>query len=235
MPVSTISAAVRPRRRASRTTSSTRRERLGPRAIVVAQNVQCSSQPSWILSQARAPRSKRRSGPSTTGAGRPSARSTPWASAPPTTASTSASPAIEPSSSAAAHPMTTVRSPGRSRARRRTRPRILASLTCVTVHELTTAASAARGSATTRAPAPSSACRTTSVSYWFALHPKVWRYTRITVGSACRRTRSRPARSCLRRRAPPAPPRVPGSPARPRSGTPSRPRNRVPAAVRRTD
>ncbi len=69
-----------------------------------------------------------------------------------------------PSSSAAAQPMTTVRSAER-RPRRRTKLRSFRSLAAVTVQELTTATSACAGSSTTVAPRAANAWRTTSVSY----------------------------------------------------------------------
>src|SRR2546426_4538932 len=52
-PVSTISAWCSASACASRTSSGIGRDRFAPRASVVAQKVQCSSQPSWILSQPR--------------------------------------------------------------------------------------------------------------------------------------------------------------------------------------
>jgi len=51
----------------------------------------------------------------------------------------------------------------------------LASLSAVTVQEFTTATSAAAGSSTTTTPSSANAWRTSSVSYWFALQPKVWK------------------------------------------------------------
>src|SRR6266705_5692935 len=84
------------------------RDRFAPRAIVVAQKVQCSSQPSWILSQPRAFAGNRRSTGSTRGALNPAASSTRVGSAPPTTARTLGSAAIAPPSRAAAQPITTV-------------------------------------------------------------------------------------------------------------------------------
>jgi len=178
-PVSTTSACDAASCAASRTRASGARERASPRASTVAQNVQCSSQPSWTLSHARDPDAKCRSSsppPSPPRpAATPSAPATRAPSAPSTTAATFGSAAIRPSSSAAAHPITTVRIAGVRRARRRTSARIFASPTCVTAHELTTAASAPSGEATARQPASSSRCRTTSVSYWFALQPNVWK------------------------------------------------------------
>ena len=175
-PVSTISGWRSARSAASATMASGSRERLAPRASTVAQKVQCSSQPSWTLSHARPWSAKPRSGPGATAA-TPSASAAAASSAPATTAATPGSEASRPSSTAAAHPMTTVRMPGRLRARRRTNPRIFASPTCVTVHEFTTAASASSAVSTMRHPAASRRCRTTSVSYWFALQPNVWRRT----------------------------------------------------------
>src|SRR2546427_10474447 len=122
------------------------RDRFAPRASVVAQKGQCSSQPSWILSQPRdltpcpplhcvergnacplavppLRNAERGSGGEVRGSGgevNPAARSTRAGSAPPTTARTAGSAAIVPSSSA---------------------------------------------------------WRTTSVSYWFALQPKLWKET----------------------------------------------------------
>jgi hypothetical protein len=132
------------------------------------------------LSQPRALAAKRRSTGSMRGRAIPAARSTCAGSAPPTTARTDGSAARRPSSRAAAHPITTVSSAGPRRAvpRRatcRTKRRSLASLSAVTVHEFTTATSAAAGSSTTTAPWSANACRTSSVSYWFALQPKVWK------------------------------------------------------------
>src|SRR2546426_7102962 len=72
------------------------RDRFAPRAIVVAQKVQCSSQPSWILSQPLAFAGNRRSTGSTRGALNPAASSTRAGSAPPTTARTLGSAAIAP-------------------------------------------------------------------------------------------------------------------------------------------
>jgi hypothetical protein len=153
-PVSTISACAWASCRASRTSASGRRERLAPRASTVAQNVQCSSHPSWILSQAREPEANRRSPPAGSArSGTPSARATAPSSAPGTTAATLGSAARRPSSTAAAHPITTVLMPGFRRASRRTSPRIFPSPTCVTVHEFTIAASARSGVVTTRQPA----------------------------------------------------------------------------------
>src|SRR5438128_3417390 len=86
------------------------RDRFAPRASVVAQKVQCSSQPSWILSQPRAFAGNRRSTGSTRGALNPAASSTRVGSAPPTTARTLGSAAIAPLSRAAAQPITTVSS-----------------------------------------------------------------------------------------------------------------------------
>jgi hypothetical protein len=156
-PVSTISSADAANSRASVSTSRGGRERLAPRASVVAQKVQCSSHPSWILSHARVFRSKRWRIGSLVDRWRPRAASTPSVSAPWTTRRTPGSAAIVPSSTAAAHPMTTVPSPGRSRRSRRTKPRIFRSAADVTVQELTTAASARRGSCTIATPAASSA------------------------------------------------------------------------------
>ena len=52
------------------------RDRFAPRARVVAQKLQCSSQPSWILSHPRWFAPKRRSTGSTRGATKPAAEST---------------------------------------------------------------------------------------------------------------------------------------------------------------
>ncbi len=82
---------------------------------------------------------------------------------------------MRPSSNAAAQPITTVSSFAPRRASPRTKRRSLVSLSAVTVHEFTTATSAAAGSSTTTAPWSANAWRTSSVSYWFALQPKVWK------------------------------------------------------------
>ena len=91
-----------------------------------------------------------------------------------TTARTAGSAAIVPSSSAAAHPITIVCAVPLF-ATWRTKRRSLTSLSCVTVQELMTARSACEGSSTTVAPPSLKAWRTRSVSYWFALHPNVWK------------------------------------------------------------
>ncbi len=176
-PVSTISACRSASARASSISSEIDRERFAPRAMVVAQKVQCSSQPSWIL---RSPRDRdvvpplRMAERGTGGEESPAAATTRAGSAPPTTARTCGRAAIVPSSRAAAQPITTVSSL-LPRARRRTKRRSLTSASCVTVHEFTTATSAAAGSSTIVAPWSANACSTRAVSYWFALQPNVWK------------------------------------------------------------
>ena len=104
----------------------------------------------------------------------PAARNTMFGSAFGTTARTDGNAAMVPSSSAAAHPITIVCAVPLF-ATCRTKRRSLTSLSWVTVQELMTAKSACAGSSTTVAPPSLKAWRTTSVSYWFALHPKVWK------------------------------------------------------------
>jgi len=94
----------------------------------------------------------------------PAAVSTISGSAFATTACTDGNAAMVPSSSAAAQPMTIVRA-SPLLAMWRTKRRSFASLSPVTVQELTTARSASAGSSTTTAPLASNAARTRSVSY----------------------------------------------------------------------
>ena len=79
------------------------------------------------------------------------------------------------SGSAAAHPMTTLRSAGFARAARRTCCRKSASASAVTAQLLNTAACAVSGDATISWPPAVSIARTDSPSYWFARQPKVRR------------------------------------------------------------
>ena len=104
----------------------------------------------------------------------PAARNTIAGSALATTARTEGNAAIVPSSSAAAQPITIVCA-RLALAMWRTKRRNLTSLSLVTVQELTTAISASAGSSTATPPLSSNAWRTRSVSYWLALHPKVWK------------------------------------------------------------
>jgi len=130
---------------ASSISSATERDRLSPRARVVAQKVQCSSQPSWIFRRARerdvecrgAECASTRTDPVI-----PAARNTTSGSAFATTARTDGNAAIEPSSSAAAQPITIV-SAVPLLATWRTKRRSLTSLSFVTVQELMTAGAAA--------------------------------------------------------------------------------------------
>jgi len=162
VPVRTISGWCSARRRASRQSSSTERLRFAPRAIVVAQNVQCSSHPSWIRSTARTVSCR----VVPVSAGTPSARATPATSAPDSTSVTvgSARSAGWLASSAEAHPMTIVRRPGRSRAAPRTALRRSRSASAVTAHELNTATSASAAASTTSRPPASAIARTVSLS-----------------------------------------------------------------------
>ncbi len=174
MPVRTISGCRSPSLRASPTRSDSLRERFAPRATVVAQNVQCSSQPSWTRRRARVPRCSPRIAPADRGSSDRAVASA-GRSVPGMTWVTDGRVARSPRSTAAAHPMTTERKPALRREVRRTLLRRSTTASCVTAQLLKIATSASSAAATISTPPASIIVRAASLSYWLARHPNVWR------------------------------------------------------------
>src|SRR5687767_9427899 len=188
VPVITISEWCSANAVASRTIPAGSRLRLTPRAMVVAQKVQCSSHPSCTRSNARALCCRAGMASADT----PSASAMAPRSAPATTCSTEGSAPIiaRLAGSADAHPITALRNRGFRARARRTALRRSRSASDVTAQELKIARSASQTSSTISWPPSMTIARTRSLSYWFARQPNVRRCTFIGSHSDDRGVRS---------------------------------------------